>query len=369
MRFQITYSPIFIVLIKIIMSQITINVSLRRRVMQSIKKQAFVKSLESVKKGIANRELIEQSASFIFRKNKIIAYNDEIFAMTNSELELEGAIVAEPLLKLLNKIKDDEIQVSCSDSELTIKGKKFSSGIMFDAEIKVPIDEVKLPKKMQKLPDGFSSAVRLACLTAGRSLHEPILTCVHIFNNKVESCDNERITICELETEFDFDVLVPAKPLLSLCSEKLIEVAVDDAWIHFKTDDGTILSTRLFNEKFVDLQQFIPEEIDGHEITFPKHIAEILTRADIFSKDITSQEKMISLAFNDKKMLIEAKNDKGWFKEKAVVDFKDNLAFSINLEFLQDILKITNKISVINNSLFFETENSIHLLQLDNEEE
>ncbi len=334
-----------------------------------INRKKLINELESVKKGISSKNLIEQSNSFIFTKNKIITYNDDVYAMTSTDVDIEGVIEAESLLKLLYKIKDEEIKVGVNDNELQIKGKKFSSGILLDSEIRLPIDDVTIPKKMIKLKDDFTECAKQACLTAGKALSEPILTCVHIYENKIESCDNDRITICNLKQEFGFDILVPAKNLFDLCTADLTSVYVDDSWIHFKTNDGVFLSTRLFNEKFLDVQQFIPDtDVEKNIIKFPSEINDILARADTFSKDAHSQEKNVQITINKKKMEITSQNEIGWFKERILTKCTEDFSFTINIEFLLGILRTTNEIFIIDNMIYFETDNSIHLIQLNGKE-
>jgi len=333
-----------------------------------IKRKELVNVLEQVKKGLAKRDLIEQSTAFIFTNKQVMTFNDEIFAMSNTDLDIEGVVEAEPLLKLLNKVKDETIRIESEDNELKIKGKKFSAGVSFDPEIRIPIDNINTPKKLKKLSSEFTNAAKLACLTAGKSLSEPLFTCVHIHKNIIESCDNDRITICELEQSFDFDILVPADNLLEICKEKLTAIHVDDSWIYFKTDNGVILATKLYNEEYKDLHQFIPEENEGKIIEFPKQINEIINRADIFSKDTVLKEKNVKINIKKGKLTIKSQNEQGWFKETTKVDFKEDLSFSINLEFLEDILKITNQISIIDEILYFKTDKSIHIVQLEGDD-
>ena len=75
--------------------------------MQSINRKKLLKELESVKKGLSAKDLIEQSTTFIFKNQKIVTYNDEIFAMTPTDVEIEGCVKADSLMQLLSKIKDD----------------------------------------------------------------------------------------------------------------------------------------------------------------------------------------------------------------------------------------------------------------------
>ena len=288
--------------------------------------------------------------------------------MTPTDVEIEGCVKADSLMQLLSKIKDDEIQISINESELLIKGKRFESGILFDSDIRIPIDEVAVPKKMKKLPDNFKQSAKLACLTASSALSEPLLTCVYLNNSTVESCDNDRITICNLTSNLGFTTLILAENLLKLCDDDLIEAYADESWIYFKTADNVLLATRTYNEKYLDLHQFIPEIKEGTKIIFPDNIFEILARADIFSKDVISQEKNVQIRVQKHKMKVISRNETGWFTETIDTKCKEKFDFTINLEFLTDILKITNEISLIDNSLFFETENSIHLVQLDEDE-
>ena len=43
-----------------------------------MKKAELIKALEAVRPGLANKEMIEQSTSFAFMKDRVVTYNDEI---------------------------------------------------------------------------------------------------------------------------------------------------------------------------------------------------------------------------------------------------------------------------------------------------
>jgi DNA polymerase III sliding clamp (beta) subunit (PCNA family) len=335
--------------------------------LQTVQRNQLLQDLASVNAGVASKELLEQSNSFIFKNNTICAFNDEVFATTKTEVDFEGAVEATLLLQLLNKIKDTEIQIDTEDDELRIKGKKFDSGIKYDPEIRLPLDEVTMPKdkSFKKVSENFAQHVKLACLTASKSLSDPILSCVHFRKDKVESCDNGRITICDLDTNLKFKALVPASTLLTIIKHKIKAVAKDDTWMHFKTEDDVIISCRLYNETYIDLDEHIPED-KGEEIELPAELNDILGRADIFGKDIVTQEKMIDVSIKKKKLVIEAKNESGWYKERATTKYKGpDISFSINSDFLKDVLSLSNKISIIDNLLVFSDQNSIHLVLLD----
>ncbi len=329
----------------------------------------LLNELESVRKGLSGKEILEQSTSFVFQNNKVMAYNDEIAAIANSCLDIEGAVDADSLLKLLNKIKDEKIKVGVDDDELKIKGKKFNTGIKFDSEVKLPMENlnIDLDTDFQELPENFSQLAKLACLTASSSMNMPLLTCVHIEKDKIESCDNDRITICKLDRDTKLNILVPAKNLLEIVKEKVVGVSLDESWIHFKTDEDTILSSRIFNEEYVDLESLLPED-EGEKVKFQQEVENIINRASVFSTDAITAEKTIYLNIKDGKLEISTQNENGWYKEKAKVETDEDFAFSINADFLKDVLKMSNEISIIDDVLMFEDDNAQHLIKLETEE-
>ena len=331
-----------------------------------VNRTEFYRILSDIKLGLASKEFIEQTSSFIFKDNKVFAYNDQILACAEFESEINGVVQAEPLLKILQKTKEDEITIELKESEMLLKGKRFSSGIKFTSEIKLPIDDMDLDQKFQKVPDNFVQLVRLACYTTGTSISDQILSCVHFDHSKVESCDNDRITICKFD---DFDIggefLVQGKNLMQVLKLEIDSVAFSPTWMYFKLkDNSTIIACRLYMDQYLNLESHIPEE-DGREIQFPKEIEDIIDRADIFSKNEMTAEKNVHIDLNDGKLVISTKNDNGWFKERAKVTSKETLKFSINTDFFKDIIKLSDTISVIDDVLLFEDTNSMHFIKLE----
>ena len=79
----------------------------------STNRKDLLKVLQLVRPGLAAKEIIEQSTSFIFTKGQVIAYNDEISVShpVVKGLDLDGAVQANELFALLNKLTDDTIEL------------------------------------------------------------------------------------------------------------------------------------------------------------------------------------------------------------------------------------------------------------------
>jgi len=331
-----------------------------------INRKQLLAELNSVKLGLAKNEVIEQSGSFLFSDGFVHTFNDEIFAMIETSLkDIHGAISSEALLKILNKAKEKELDVFVKNNELHIKGKRFVTGIPINKEIKLPVDSIELPEEYLTVQENFSALAKLTCLTAGKSMDEPLLTCVHLNDDVLESCDNDRITICSLDAGTEMEGLIPAASLLQITNEEIEEIAINESWMFFKTTENVIFACRLFNEEYVDLSQYIPKK-EGKQIEFPSEFTTVLERADVFSENKLTSEKMATINIEKTgKLTIETKNDNGWYKERAKINLKEPLRFHINIDFLKDVLQLSTSIVIVDDFLLFLDENSIHLIQLE----
>ena len=213
-----------------------------------MKKQDLLTALETVKPGLASKEMIEQSTSFAFMNGQVVTYNDEIsLSHPIPDLEIKGAVQAEELYKLLNRLKEDEIEVEIKKNELRLESGNTKAGLTLQQEIKLPLEEIGETGKWKILPENFLKHVRFAMTCCSRDMSRPVLTCVHISKEGlIEGSDSLRITRCQLEGEMPVKTfLLPVSASVEVVKLEPTKVAEGDGWIHFKTDEGTILSCRI----------------------------------------------------------------------------------------------------------------------------
>ena len=87
-----------------------------------INKTNLQTALEIVKPGLASKELIDQSTSFAFMGDRVVTYNDDISVSHPIEgLNITGAVKADKLYALLNKLKQEEIEVEICGGEILLK--------------------------------------------------------------------------------------------------------------------------------------------------------------------------------------------------------------------------------------------------------
>jgi hypothetical protein len=312
-------------------------------------KKELLDILSEVKPGIAKQAIIEQSTCFVFKNKKVYTYNDEIAVSMPIDTEIKGAVQAEELHKLLKKIKDKEIQLSITDTELQIEGSKFKSGIKLQTQIHLPIDQINTKGKWRSLPPDFMDALLFCRISVDKNKDYPIFNCVHFHNGIAESTDKYRYTACHLKDKSSFPdrLALPEKTIpILLKYDKINKYIIKDGWVHFKNDNQLQFSCRTLDpeNQFPDTSIFITMSENSKIIKLPKNLKEILGRAKIFS-DKTPE---VTISIQNGMMFISGINKAGWYEEKIRIHYKNKkeIKFYINPEFLAVILTYVDKMEI-----------------------
>ncbi len=334
-----------------------------------LNREKLLNTLKAIKPGLANKEMLEQSTSFVFSKGRAYTYNDEIAISHPVARSLKGAVQAEELYKLLERYKDEELDIEITDNEFKIKSKRSSAGIALQAEITLPLDEIGKPDKWKPLPKTFKDAVKFCRYSASKDLIRPVLTCLHINGKYIEACDGFRITQYDMKIKFGNDkLLLPAEAANTLAGYDPKEYSITKGWAHFQNSDRTIFSCRTGEGNYPDLSKFLKTK--GIKFEFPKELLEVLERADVFSSDGDLSQPTVKINLSKDKMTIESSNSAGWFKENIRVKYNDNpLSFKANPEFLKHMLPIIKTALILDSDkgvakgtgvITFKGDNFIH---------
>lgn len=321
-----------------------------------INKKELQQALEIVKPGLANKETFEQSNAFAFINGKVVTYNDEIsVSHTVKGLDITGAIQANELYKLLSKLKTEEIEIEVTDNEIQIKAGRAKAGLTLQSEIKLPIESIGKIGKWQTLPENFNKAMQFTMGSCSRNMTQPLLTCVHVSKEGCEATDNFRIAQYLFDTPMKAEsFIIPANSVAVICKMKPTHVTNGEGWVHFKNENGSVLSCRVFeNDEFPAVSQFM--KVKGQKVTLPKSTIEILDRAMIFSKSDFMLDETVSIKIDNKRFEISSKSTNGWFEEKVNIDYTGQpINFMITPYLMKDILNETLNCTVSEDRIKFE---------------
>jgi DNA polymerase III sliding clamp (beta) subunit (PCNA family) len=328
-----------------------------------IERKKLIETLAKVQPGLASKEIIEQSKSFVFKGGKVQTYNDEISVSAKTDLDIEGAVKAEELYKLLNKSQAKEVDLEATDSELQLKTKASRAGIVLESEINLPLDQISKPGKPQPLPEDFKEAVKFCLFSVSSDMTKPVLTCLYVTGLIVTSCDNFRLTAKDMKTTIKDKFLLPSAAAKELLKYEPTHYSVSDAWIHFKCEGGVVFSCRTYEKEYPDVSGLL--DVKGKKIKFPKRTKGMLDRASVFATTEFSQDSQVEVTVKDGTMMIHGKGEGGWFKEKSKVEYKGKeVKFTVNPDFLSQMLDILDEATVGENSLKLEGEGFVHVVSL-----
>lgn len=320
-----------------------------------INREDFLRQLESVTPGLSMKEIIDQSSCFIFQDGMVTTYNDEIACSHKSALKIEGAVPANPLISILRKMKEDELDIALGEDDknmtLLVKGKRKHARIIMEQEIRLPVETVDKPKKWKKLPAKFSDAVSIVEPCAGTNESKFVLTCIHITPKWIEASDDSQGVRFKIKTDVKKSTLIRRDSLKHIISMDMTKFSEAKHWIHFKNPDGLILSCRHWMDEYPSDDMTDILKVKGRPLTLPKGLREAIERAEIFSSENAESNNVIVI-LRKGKLKIKGQGVSGYFTEvrKSKYDGK-TLSFTIPPKLLIELAQHYNECEVADNLL------------------
>lgn len=328
-----------------------------------MKKADLIKALNVVAPGLAPKEIVEQSNSFVFINGRVGTWNDEIAVSYPIDIGFEGAVQSKELLALLSKVKDDDIKVYFDNGEFRVDGKKFQSGIRMDQEISLPLDFLNTEVEWTKLPSDFLAGLKICMFSTASEKFSIMLSNIHAKGNILESCDNYRMTRYTMSSETD-EMLVPAASARHLINNSFDLVGTTPGWLHFSKEGGDVMySCRTYEDPYHNLDQWM--NMKGNPIRLPEELKEVLARSNVFSFSDGLQDQVL-VTINSKEVIVRGENEHGWLEERADVKMrgKQVLRFRVSAAIMRDILSITNKATVSEEVMKFVAKGFDHVVIL-----
>lgn len=322
--------------------------------------------LNNLKPGLSgSKETTEQSSCFAFTNERIHTYNDEISVSVPNPIDFVGVVSSRKFLALINKMKSEEIHLLANGDELTVKAGRLKAGIVLQEEILMPIDEIIIPKKWHALPEDLLKALENCIFSAAPANDISVLNNIYCSDNTVQSSDNERATRCTLSSNIKTPFLIPANSAKDLIRTKdIVEYSFDEEWAHFRTSEDVVFSCRCSYEEYPDMNTYFSP--DGFPFVFPKETKDILEKTEDFTKMDT---RLVQISITSRGILsMRAEGDSDWIEESKRIRSSPNsdIQFSINPQYLLQMLKETHSATIGSEMIWFTTEEFEHVVALEN---
>jgi len=323
-----------------------------------VNKQELLYALEKVRPGLTGKEIIQQSNSFIFYKNRVYSYNENILiSYPIKNLNFNGSIKGKELYEILNKFSEKTINISKLKNTLIINNKNIETGFFLQEKIDSNIHNLQKIDNWKKLSKNFIKGLQICNLAANKN---NILPYIHINNKNIEATNGYIIASYKLKNKlFNIPILLSSTIISNIINNTFNKIAyTKNNWLHFKNKEGLKISCKIYNDKFPKINNILL--FKGEKIILPKNLCPTLERIIIFCKSDLQKEELMTFKINKNKIILSSKTEIGWIKEEIKIENINNLniSFQINPNYLLNILQNIENISCIykENKIKFENK-------------
>ncbi len=327
-----------------------------------VSRKALLDALTVLKPGVSNKEWIEHSTHFIFINDFIFTTDGMINISVPFTVGFTGAVQADKLFAVINKMTGVDIDFEVAQNELLLKCGRTRAGIKIDPDIKLLFLKTEGLKRIT-LPSDFAEAAEFCSFSVANKAESLILSCVYAKDDYIVSCDNYRLTKKTLSEPMESPVILPAVYTLLLAKYKPVEYAIDIAWIHFFCCDDVVVSCRRVNEVYPDVDKFF--QIEGATIKIPSKLLIGIEKAEILASVDDQKHKFITLTFSQGKVTCKGEEAVGWIEESYKMDYTgEELVLKIQPHHFMEILRHLDTVVLGESALLFSGADFKHVISL-----
>lgn len=313
-----------------------------------VNRKELLTILSGCKPGLSRKEIIEQSTHFVFLKEAVTTFNDQICIIYPYKSEFKFSVQGEEFYKALDSITDDEVELLLENDQLKINSKKTKAGLstLIGEEARVEtmitnlIANTNKPKFWKKLPADFINGIFLCMFTASKDMTKGVRCCVACNEGNIVSTDNVRISRYALDSKVE-QMLIPARDAVELVKYNVTKYGLSDGWVHFKTDDGVMFNCRVMvgEYPYEKLLRFF--RTSDESITLPKELQEVMKTAAVFASGDVDVSKMVEVRIRGQRIFCKSEKERGWIENTVDLEkpVSGEFHFYINPIFLAQILE------------------------------
>lgn len=308
-----------------------------------VSREEFLSKLEEVQPGLAGMEIVDQATCFAFQDGKVHTFNEFIACQADSMLsdEFNGAVQSRPLLDVLKRLPDKQLYLSNGGGHLKIRATRKVCRIKMQRDVRLPVHRVKIPaeKEWKDLPGKFTTAVGLTSDVVFKKDANPVFTSIHIHPDWMEASTQTTCMRCEFKTKVPESIIVRGASVKHVVDLAVSQFALTDDFIHFRNDNGTVISCRRFHEKYVTNKKDVSEIIGnavktkGRSTPIPTGLDKAVEAAKVFVSE--NDDKLLRVTIKKGLLKILGNGVSGEFKQDFPLNYDGP---SLNFVIQPDIL-------------------------------
>lgn len=337
--------------------------------MIKVSRKGMIEALGTVQPGLAKKEIVEQANHFAFTGDEVATFNDFICVVHPFKTDFICSVSADELYRVLNKIDQDEIELSCTEKEIKINAGKTKAAIKIQSGdiLMGNIDALKIDKikKWSSLPKDFVEGMTLCIFSASKDMTNPTMTGVYVDREAITSTDDLRISQYLMDGEIKGAFLIAATTASELIKFDIVSYAIKDGWAFFKTKNDAIFCAQLMiGAQYPNVDRYF--EIEGVKFQLPETLKGAIETAMTLAKGDTDADLLIDVHIGKNSIKCRGSSDLGWIENEleGKINIDKEIQFSINPVFLLKILEHTHKVEFGTDRLLFKANDFYHLISI-----
>lgn len=255
--------------------------------------------LSQLTPGLAKKEQIEQSASFIFANGRITTFNGKVRCSAPSPLrDFTGAVEGKSFLDALKVRGREKVEIFADGDALVIAGKGSRAVLRVEQEIMPDMEraanDLGQPADWLPVGEGFWDALAKVQQCAGKDDRIFETICVNITPDWIEACDDTQLMRWPLATGLKENVLVRQSSIKALAVQGMTEYRLTKDWVHFrKPADGGYQTSGCYRypDEYGDLTDYL--KVDGPALVLPPGLRRAIDRAAKFSREYVDANRVL----------------------------------------------------------------------------
>lgn len=335
-----------------------------------IKKKELAKILSDLKPGLAKREIIEEMTHFIFTKQRVLTFNDEITISHPFETDFACSVSAKDMIDGLNKAKSEKIKMSFEDGQLllTCKDQDIIMNASMDDEVKEIATSVLHEASKQSwlpVPEDFTDVMYLAMFSASRDETDEAFQGICVSGKYVYSSDKVRLTQCEMKAPMEFFV-VRAPVANDLRRFKLKNYCLTENWVNFRTEKDILFSVKKMGDDWPIEGALSFLKLEGSRFRLPDLLQPAAQDLITWTEGDMDFHKTIKVTFDNNLIVLEGRKETGLMRKRVMLEYqRDPITFLISPVYLAAILERGATRMIIGETrAAFKKDNMFHIMQL-----
>jgi len=311
--------------------------------------------------------LVEQKGCCLFVEGYLATFDGTVFLGIPFDSELRCLVDMDSLSNVIRDVKGTEsVSLSSEGTELLISCEGTKAGLPMEVEGEgVEFISARLSQEIEwkSLPGDFLEALKLCSFSASKDATQIELTGVYITDNHMVSSDDYKMTLYELSSVLEDNLLIPASSVRRLVKiPNIVKYGLTDSWIYFLGENGLIFGTLKILKEYPPFLHFF--DVEGQRMILPAETGELLDVVGYFSDGLFDLDKEVVVNIGGGKLTCRAEGPAGWTEKEIQIRYPKDASFVINPIFFSQLFTKGTILVISDNVVLLYKDRIKHVLVL-----